>query len=125
MKDTVADRPYSLWWLVVSPTLWAAHFMLCYVTAAILCGRFASESSYGTVRAAIGVFTIAALAGIAVVGWLGFRRHRLGSAALPHDDDTPEDRHRFLGFSTVLLSLISAVGVIYAALAAVFIPTCQ
>jgi hypothetical protein len=59
------------------------------------------------------------------VGGIGFRRHRLGSAELPHDDDSPEDRHRFLGFSTFLLSALSAVAVVYSALAAVFIETCQ
>ena len=37
-----------------------------------------------------------------------------GNATLPHDDDTPEDRHRFLGFAALLLSALSAVAVIYA-----------
>jgi len=48
----------------------------------------------------------------------------LGSATLPHDDDTPEDRHRFLGFATLLLSALSAVAVLYAGLVAVFIRSC-
>jgi hypothetical protein len=50
--------------------------------------------------------------------------HTLGHAALPHDDDTPEDRQRFLGFATLLLSVLSAVAVIYAAAVVVFIERC-
>ena len=50
---------------------------------------------------------------------------RLGAAELPHDDDTPEDRHRFIGFSTFLLSGLSAVAVVYTGLAALLIETCQ
>ena len=119
----VAENHYELWLLVLSPGLWAAHFMLCYVTAAIWCGKLAG--SFATVRGAIVVFTAVALAGIATVGFIGYRRHAFGSATLPHDDDTPEDRHRFIGFATLLLSGLSGVAVIYAALTAVFIETCQ
>jgi hypothetical protein len=115
-----------LWLLAASPAVWAAHFLLCYVTAAVWCGRLAGPgASLWTVRVAIGGYTVAALAGIAVVGYVGFRRHRLGHADLPHDDDSPEDRHRFLGFATFLLSGLSALAVVYSALAAVFIETCQ
>jgi hypothetical protein len=70
------------------------------------------------------VYTALALAAIGIVGWIGYRRHRFGNADAPHDDDTPEDRHRFLGFATLLLSGLSAVAVIYAALVAVFVERC-
>ena len=120
-----ALRRDRLWLLVVSPVIWAAHFMLCYVTAAIWCGRLGGPGAFTNVRLAIAVYTAAALAGILVTGMMGHRRHTLGAAELPHDDDTPEDRYRFIGFATLLLSGISAVAVVYAALAAVFIETCQ
>lgn len=124
--QSVSEARESLWILVVSPAVWAAHFLLCYVTAAIWCGRLGGdEAAMDAVRAAIAIYTAVALAAIAVVGIIGYRRHRLGAADLPHDDDLPEDRHRFIGFSTLLLSGLSAVAVIYAALAAVFIETCQ
>jgi hypothetical protein len=80
--------------------------------------------SLGGVRVAIAVYTVLALGGIGVIGWRALRRHRYGTATLPHDDDSPEDRHRFLGFSALLLSGLSAVAVLYAALAAVFIGSC-
>ena len=116
----------SLWMLTLSPTIWAVHFLASYITAAIWCAKVAGrEGALGPARAAIGAYTVVALAGLGIVGWLGYRRHKLGTASPPHDFDTPEDRHRFLGYATVLLSALSAVATIYAALAAVFMGSCD
>ena len=125
-RQQTGERHQRLWLLAVSPAIWSLHFMACYVFAAIWCGMIAGPfGEFLTARLVIGVFTAAALAAIAVVGAIGFRRHRLGAAELPHDDDTPEDRHRFIGFSTFLLSGLSAVAVVYTGLAALLIETCQ
>lgn len=130
--DTTAESRQRLWIVPASPVIWALHFMACYITAALWCGVVVGrEGPLSSARVAIGVYTVIALAGIAVVGWLGWRAHRIpaggvdGAGEPPHDADTPEDRHRFLGFATVLLSGLSAVATIYSALAAVFIETCQ
>lgn len=121
----VAEERQSLWILAASPAIWSAHFMVSYITAAIWCGRIVGPAaSFGTLRIAIGGYTLVALAGIAIVGWIGLRNHRGGSAALPHDADTPEDRRRFLGFATLLLSSLSAVATVYSAMAAAFISSC-
>ena len=116
----------SLWMLAASPLVWAAHFLLSYVTAAVWCEKFAQPgASLAGVRLAIGVYSVLALSAIAFFGLRGWRHHRHGHAEIPHDADTPEDRHRFLGFATVLLSGLSAVAVVYASLVAVFIGDCQ
>lgn len=119
------ERKESLLLLTASPLIWAAHFLLCYGTASIWCAKVMGPSgSFATVRTAIVVYTALALAGIGIIGLIGYRRHTFGYAALPHDDDTPEDRHRFLGFATLLLSALSAVAVIYAAAVVAFIERC-
>ena len=123
--EQLPEQNESLWVLTASPVIWAAHFMLCYVTAAIWCGRLGGPGAFPNVRVAIAVYTGLALAAIVLTGIAGHRRHTFGAAELPHDDDTPEDRYRFIGFATLLLSGISAIAVVYAALAAVFIETCQ
>ena len=124
--DVVAEKSASLWSLAIPPVIWAAHLLLSYGTAAIWCAKYAGpDGSLGPARAAIAGYTLAALVGIGVVGRRGWRAHRLGSAETPHDADTPEDRHRFLGFATVLLSGLSAVAVIFGALPAVFIRSCR
>ncbi|HEX7182892.1 MAG TPA: hypothetical protein VF756_13700 [Thermoanaerobaculia bacterium] len=120
------EKKESLWLLTASPAIWSAHFLLSYVTAAVWCAKMAGPGGpLGGARTAIAVYTALALAGIGITGWIGFRRHSYGDAETPHDFDTPEDRHRFLGFATLLLSALSAVATIYVALAAVFIGNCR
>ncbi len=120
-----AEQKQSLWLLAASPLMWAAHLLLSYITASIWCAKLSDGShSFVTVQRAIVGYTILALLGISIIGWIGFRRHRFGNASLPHDDDTPEDRHRFLGFSTLLLSALSAVATLYAALVVFFFTDC-
>ncbi len=100
--------------------------MLSYVTAAVWCAKFVgTDSSLWNVRVAIAVYTVVALVGIGIFFLVGYRRHSYGDATVPHDFDSPEDRHRFMGFATVLLSGLSAVATIYTALAAVFIRSCH
>jgi hypothetical protein len=124
MTET-SEKNQSLWLLAASPVIWATHLLLCYVTASIWCAKVVGDGgSLRSVRLAIVVYTAVALVGIGITGWIGYRRHRYGNADLPHDDDTPEDRHRFLGFATLLLSALSAVAVIYAVFVAIFIERC-
>jgi hypothetical protein len=117
---------YSLWLLTVAPAIWAAHLLCCYITAAIWCAKFVSPgASLGVIDDAIACYTAIALAGIALVGWVGYRRHRHGTETTTHDLDSAEDRHRFVGFATLLLAGLSAVGVLYAFLAAAYFETCR
>lgn len=117
---------YSLWLLTIAPAIWAAHLLLCYITAAIWCAKVVPfGGALGAIRQAIVWFTVAALLAIAATGWIGLQRHQHGTEATTHDLDTAEDRHRFLGFATLLLSGLSAVGVAYTALAAQYFETCR
>ncbi|WP_181296087.1 hypothetical protein [Pseudomonas sp. Q2-TVG4-2] len=116
----------TLWLLVIGPAIWAMHFLLSYVAAAVWCAKMAGRAGpLGDLRVAIGVLTLVALAGIALTGWSGWRRHTFGNATAPHDFDTPADRHRFLGFSTLLLSGLSFVATVFVALCVVFIGSCE
>jgi hypothetical protein len=125
MHET-AEENQSLWLLTISPTIWAGHFLLSYVTAAIHCARFAGpDGSLHGVRVAIAIFTGIALVGIGITGWIGYRRHGHGCETVPHDMDTPGDRHRFLGFATLLLSGLSAVAVLFVAMVAWYMEDCR
>lgn len=116
----------TLWLLVASPTIWSAHFLLSYLTVAIWCAKYAGASgALGGARIAIAIYTVVALAGIGWVGWIGVVRHSYEGGAPPHDFDSPADRHRFLGFATLLLSGLSAVATIFVAMAAYFIESCD
>jgi hypothetical protein len=126
LREELAEENQSLFLLAASPVIWAAHFLLSYITAAVWCAKVVGPGgSLGSVRLAVAAYTALALGGIGVIGWRAWRRHRYGTATTPHDYDSPEDRHRFLGFSALLLSGLSAIAVFYVALAAVFIGSCN
>lgn len=118
----------NLWLIAASPAIWAVHFVAAYATAAVWCGKYAAAGgSLAPARVSIAIYTAIALAAVGWIGWRGYRRHRLGgaSATTPHDADTPEDRHRFLGYTTLLLSGLSALAIVFEALVIVLIRSCQ
>lgn len=116
----------SLWFLIASPTIWATHFLLSYITAAIWCAKVADRfDSLAPVRWAIVAYTVAALVGIGINGWKALHRHRTGPGLLPHDSDTPADRHQFLGFATALLAGLSAIATVFAALVVLYFEDCR
>lgn len=126
-RTSPPEDALRLWMLAAAPTIWSVHFLLSYITAAVWCAKFVPAGGpLGAVPAAIGVYTVVALAAIAMIGWTGWRQHSgYGAAAAPHDFDTPEDRQRFLGFATLLLAGVSAVATIYVSLGAVFFESCR
>lgn len=126
VNDEIEESNQSLWLLTIGPGIWAVHFLASYVTAAIWCAKFSEpDHSLAPVRLAIAAYTAVAVIGIGITGWLGYRRHDIGNASLPHDFDTREDRHRFLGFATLLLAALSFVATLMVALTAVFLETCH
>ena len=117
----------SLFLIAAAPTIWAAHFLLCYATAAIWCARIAGrDGSLDGARLLIAAYTAAALAGIAVIARIGWRRHTYeGRATVPHALPTAEDRYRFIGFATLLLATLSFVATMLVAMPALFLETCR
>jgi disulfide bond formation protein DsbB len=128
MKATepLPEEKENLWLLTVSPTIWAAHFLLCYITAAIWCAKLdGAQTTLSVVRLSITLYTAFALIAIGLNGWAGWRRHRHGSETTSHDFDSSEDRHRFLGFATLLLSAFSAIATLFVAIVALFFEDCR
>jgi hypothetical protein len=126
MSADVSEKRDSLWRLAAPPVIWATHFLACYGTAAVWCAKYAKPDDPLTpVRLAIAAFTLVALLPVTWLAWSSYRRHRHPGGQLPHDADTPEDRYRFLGFATLLLSGLCAIAIVFAALTAVFIRSCR
>jgi hypothetical protein len=120
----LAERRERLWLVALSPTIWSTHFLLSYITAAVWCAKAPSDS-FATVRIAIIIYTVVALAAIGWTGWRGYQRHAFGTSTSRHDFDSPSGRHAFLGFAVATLSMLSALATIYVALPVIFIGSCR
>lgn len=119
------ERRASVWQLVAGPTAWALHFLLCYTTAAVWCAKHARLPPSMDLRGTLWLYTAIALAAIAWFGWRALRQHAWGRASPPHDDPTAGDRHRFLGYATLLLCGLSFIAVLYSAMAIALVGSCR
>jgi hypothetical protein len=113
----------TLWTLFTGPVVWAFHFLISYVMAAVWCAKQGS-TGFATVQVGIGAVTAGALALIVLSAWLSWRQWGFGTQQPPHDDATAQDRTLFQGFATLLLSGLSFVAVLYLALPLLFIDGC-
>jgi hypothetical protein len=108
------------------PAIFITHFVVAYALASVWCAKMAgADGRLGGALLPFAAITVAALGGVLWVGWHGYDRHSFGSEAVPHDQDTAGDRHRFLGFATLLLSGLSGVGILFVAAAFLAFDTCQ
>lgn len=124
-RGRLAERHDSVWMLALGPSIWAVHLLLSYATVALWCAKLVGRDGLlGPAAIAVLVYTLIALLAIAAAGWRGLRQHRYGEATVPHDFDTDADRHRFLGFATVLLCGLSAIATLYVALPLLFVRSC-
>jgi hypothetical protein len=113
--------------MIASPTIWAIHFLLCYLAAAIFCAKAPGPlADLEDVRLWIGCLTLLALGGITYSGARAVRRGGFGyDETTPHDAGTVADRRRFVAFATLLLSGLSFVATAFVALPALFLETCR
>jgi len=126
MKSLLPKEVETLWTLFTAPVVWALHFIVCYVVVAIYCEKMLVwHLDFGTVRLALGLFTMMALAMIVLSAYLAWRQWGFGASDAPHSQPTDRDRRRFQGFATLLLSGLSFVAVIYVAIPLIFITGCQ
>lgn len=122
---TTDESEESLWWLAAPPGAWLAHLLATYLTAANFCAKVPEHESLASVRWAIAAYTLAALIVLGLLGRRGWVRRRTGDSSEPHDLDSRADRHRFLGLILVLLTGAATLGVVFAALPAIFMENCR
>ncbi|TWT94319.1 hypothetical protein Pla100_39300 [Neorhodopirellula pilleata] len=127
LADESKPKPirHRLWWIVIAPTLWAIHFLACYVTVAIWCEKAARPDAGGPPLVWIMAYSVVAMAGIIWVGVLSYRNFRKGDPPLPYDFDDPSDRTHFLGFTAFLLALLSGIATLFTVLVFVLVKTCD
>jgi hypothetical protein len=118
-------RVSNLWMLIVPPTVWALHFLFCYVYAAIRCAKDGRLAPLDDVRVVIGAATVVALLVVLLVARVAWAQMRVDGDPPPHDESTLEDRHRFLATAKLLLAGLSFVAIVYTAIPAFIFADCR
>ena len=125
LRRRVQWRPSSLWTLIIPPTVWALHFLLCYVYVAIRCAKGGPLTPLDDVCIVIAATTLVALMIVAVSGWIAWTQMGVEGDPPPHDASTVEDQHRFLATAKLLLAGLSFVAIIYTAIPAFILTDCR
>ncbi|MBW6421916.1 hypothetical protein KX729_10715 [Rhizobium sp. XQZ8] len=126
MKSFIPREVETLWTLFTAPVVWALHFAACYATVAVFCAkRLPASFSFDSVRIVLFVVTLMALGVIVFAAWLAWRQWGFGDDDPPHNEPTRDSRLLFQGFATLLLSGLSFLAVVYAAVPLMFIAECQ
>lgn len=116
----------SLWIMIATPSVWAAHFLLSYWIASVWCAKVVDGTgALDTVRLWVLGLTVAALALIGLLARHAVRRY--DGRLLIHEDmaeDTEAERTRFLGRATLLLCCLSAVAILFNSLPALVFDRC-
>lgn len=123
MSD-LSEKHDSLWWVAAAPGIWSVHFVACYGVAAVWCAKMGRDAPLSVARVTIYVVTLASLLAILAVALRGLRQYR-AEPSQRTDDDSREARHHFVGFTLMTLSGLSAIAIVYEALAAVIIGSCR
>ena len=84
----------NLWTLIIAPTVWALHFLLCYVATAIHCAKAGRLESLHALRPTIVVATVVALLVVAIAGYVAWAHSTIEGDPPPHQESTYEDRAR-------------------------------
>ena len=117
----------DLWRVIVSPIIWALHFLASYVTVAVYCEKAGRDAALDPAEIAVLAYTVIALAGI---GWSTWGLWRVRGRSLTDDDfeyehNAPEERHRFLGHVALMLCVLSAVAVLYVTIPMLYLSSCR
>ncbi|MFD2238229.1 hypothetical protein [Aureimonas populi] len=116
----------TLWTLILTPSVWAGHFLFAYVAAAYACAPNTSIfQTIAGVRIAIALATVLSLAIVGWAGWRAAREWRINGGAFPHDGDSAGVRERFMEFSSLLLAALSFIAILFTAMPALMIMDCR
>ena len=120
------ETGHNLWRVLAPLTIWALHFLVCYVAAAVLCAKYPQTADLSSLRYLIFSATFLAAAAVAYIAISTLRIWRFSmDGDLDYDHDTPEERHRFLAHVTLMLCALSVIGILYVAVPAAIIGSCR
>lgn len=116
----------SLITMIATPTVWALHFLFCYVLVASACAP--NEDVFKSIngaRIAIAVATAVSLAFCFFAGLRALREWKTAGGTPPHDQPTEHDRERQMELASVLLSALSFLAIVFTALPVLLVADCR
>jgi len=122
LRHRIRELRVTLWTLIVPPSVWAVHFLFCYLWVAISCAKLGAFPRF---TAAFVAGTVVALAIIVASGWIAWLQTHTPGDPAPHDQGTDIDRLRFIAMSTLLLAGLSFVAVVFTAAPALMLTDCR
>jgi hypothetical protein len=125
LSQRIRWRESNLWTLIVPPTVWALHFLFCYIYAAIRCAKAGPLAPLADVRVLIMAATSLALLIVSTSAYVAWAQMGIEGDPPPHEESTSEDRHRFLATAKLLLAGLSFVAIVYTAIPAFIFANCQ
>lgn len=125
LHQRIRWRESNLWTLIVPPTTWALHFLLCYVYAAIRCAKSGPQATLDDVRVMIMAVTVIALLIVSASAFVARAQMGIEGDPPPYDESTTEDRHRFLATAKLLLAGLSFVAIVYTAIPVFIFADCR
>ena len=125
LKSRAQRLKQTLWALVVAPTVWAVHFLWCYVYAAVRCAKAGRAEVLVEVRTGIAIATVIALAIVVASGFVAWAQSQIEGDPPPHQESTDEDRLRFLAVATLLLAGLSFIAIVFTAIPAFVFEDCR
>ena len=123
-RNAETHTPDRLWVPVISPIIWSTHFTVSYIWAALACGRFASRAA-DTLSIAMIVMTTIALVAIGGFFLRALRQLDYRLPDQPNDAGTPDDRTRFMAYTTLLLAGMSWIATLFVGVAASVMGGCR
>ena len=122
LPERIRSLHATLWTLIVPPGAWAAHFLFSYLWASVQCAKTGDFARYPAVFWAGTALALAVIVASGAIAWV---QSRTPGDPPPHAHGTDVDRLRFIATSTLLLSGLSFVAVVFDALPVVFIGDCR
>lgn len=125
LRDRAQRFMSNLWTLIVPPTVWALHFLFCYIYAAIRCAKSGPAEVIGDVRGAIAIATVVSLLVVLADGYVAWAHSQVEDDPSPHQESTDEDQLRFLATAKLLLAGLSFIAIVFTALPAFLFEDCR